>query len=129
MHNIFNGLIQFMSVLPFIPFLGIWLIYGTISGERKKAFLLAMDVTTFFLIISVSAMYNTIFGSGFGIYLILLILLIAGGLLGGAQNRLRGQVDIRKILKTIWRLSFFVMSVLYILFLIVGIFQYVVNNV
>ena len=52
-----------------------------------------MDVTTFFLIFSVSALFNLTFDSNFGFYLTLLLILIALGFIGGAQNRLKGKVD------------------------------------
>ncbi|WP_152392185.1 DUF3397 domain-containing protein [Paenibacillus guangzhouensis] len=122
--KIFGFLLQFLTVLPFIPFLSIWLIYGFINGDNKKAFRLAMDVTTLFLILVVATMYNTIFGGSFGFYLIVLVLLIAGGLLGGAQNRKRGKIDALKLVKTIWRLTFFVMAFFYIIFLITGVIRY-----
>jgi len=83
-----------------------------------------MDVTTLFLVIVVATMYNTIFGGSFGFYLIVLVLLIAGGLLGGAQNRKRGKIDALKLVKTIWRLTFFVMAFFYIIFLITGVIRY-----
>ncbi|OPA78448.1 hypothetical protein BVG16_11260 [Paenibacillus selenitireducens] len=129
MQNIIGYILQYLSALPFIPFLGIWLIYGFVSGDNKRAFRLAMDITTLFLILAVASMYNTIFGGSFGFYLILLILLIAGGLLAGAQNRKRGRIDPHKLVKTIWRLTFFVMVLFYLVFLIIGIIRYSIHNV
>ncbi|CAH0119576.1 MULTISPECIES: DUF3397 domain-containing protein [unclassified Paenibacillus] len=122
--NFITSIFGSMAILPFIPFLAIWLGYGAWSKDRKRAFRLAMDVTTAFLIASVAASYNTIFGGQFGFYFILILLLVAAGLLGGAQNRLRGKIDARKLAKTIWRLTFFVMSVFYVIFLFIGIFHY-----
>ncbi len=84
-----------------------------------------MDVTTLFLIISVSALFNLTFNSSFGFYLILLLLLIGVGLVGSAQNRLKGRVDVQKMAKLIWRMSFVIMSFSYLLFTIIGIFKYI----
>ncbi|MFD2880000.1 DUF3397 family protein [Paenibacillus rhizoplanae] len=47
------------------------------------------------------------FDSSFGFFLILLIVLISAGLIGGAQNRLKGGVDGKRLLRAVWRLSFF----------------------
>jgi uncharacterized Tic20 family protein len=85
----------------------------------------AMDVTTLFLIISVSALFNLTFNSSFGFYLILLLLLIGVGLVGSAQNRLKGRVDVQKMAKLIWRMSFVIMSFSYLLFTIIGIVKYI----
>lgn len=129
MQNIIGYILQLLSTLPFIPFLGVWLTYGFVSRDNKRAFRLAMDVTTFFLILAVASMYNTIFGGSFGFYLILLILLIAGGLLGGAQNRKKGRIEPLRLVKTIWRLTFFVMVLFYVVFLIIGVIRYSIVNV
>lgn len=87
--------------------------------------LLAMDVTTLFLLLSVSALFNILFHAKFGFYLILLIVLISAGLIGGAQNRIKGKVDGRRLFRAVWRLSFFFLSTLYVLFMIVALIQYI----
>lgn len=114
-----------LSVIPIVPFLIIYFIGSGLKKEKRKTFLLAMDVTTIFLLLSVSAIFNIIFSSGFGFYLILLIVLISAGLIGGAQNRLKGKVDGKRLFRAVWRLTFFFMSVSYILFMFVGLIKYI----
>ncbi|OMF36967.1 hypothetical protein BK133_07045 [Paenibacillus sp. FSL H8-0548] len=111
----------YMAVLPIIPFAIILFGYGAYIQDRKKAFRLAMDITTALLIGCVAVLFDDLFGSNFGIYGILLFMLLGGGLLGNAQFRKRGAVDVKKVFRTIWRLSFFSMSVLYIVFMCVAI--------
>jgi hypothetical protein len=114
-----------LSVIPIVPFLIVYFTGIGLKQEKRKTFLLAMDVTTLFLLLSVSGLFNTIFHSNFGFYLILLIVLISAGLIGGAQNRLKGKVDGKRILRAVWRLSFIVMSVGYVLFMLVGLIKYI----
>ena len=114
-----------LSILPFFPFLLVYFGYYYWKSDRNAALMLAMDVTTLFLIVSVSALYNIMFNSGLGFYLILLYLLISVGLIGGAQNRLKGRVDVKKMTKLVWRMSFVLMSVSYVIFTTVGIFKYI----
>ncbi|MGG1637808.1 DUF3397 domain-containing protein [Paenibacillus sp. MCAF9] len=111
----------YLAVIPIIPFTIILFGYGAYIQDRKKAFRLAMDVTTALLIGCVAVLFDELFNSRFGIYGILLFMLLGGGLLGNAQFRKRGAVDAKKIFRTIWRLSFFTMSVLYIVFMCIGI--------
>lgn len=85
----------------------------------------AMDVTTLFLIVSVSALFNNTFNNKFGFYLILLLLLIAIGIIGGAQNRLKGKVDVTRMVRAVWRMAFAIMTCSYIVFTIIGIFTYI----
>lgn len=86
-----------------------------------------MDVTTFFLIISVSALFNMQFGSNFGFYLILLILLITGGLIGGAQNRKKGKIDMRLLLRAVWRITFAGTGLAYILLFLISMLTYITS--
>lgn len=112
-----------LSVIPIFPFLIVYFISIALKRDKKKSFLLAMDVTTIFLFLSVSALFNITFQNGFGFYLILLVVLIAAGLIGGAQNRLKGQVDSKRLLRAVWRLSFLFMSIGYFLLMCVGLIK------
>ncbi|HEY4432451.1 MAG TPA: DUF3397 domain-containing protein [Paenibacillus sp.] len=114
-----------LSLIPIVPFFIVYFIGRRLKKDKKKTFMLAMDVTTFFLLLSVSALFNNLFDNGFGFYLILLIVLISTGLIGGAQNRLKGKVDGKRLFRAVWRLSFFFMSVGYLLFMFVGLIKYI----
>ncbi|MBP3964231.1 MULTISPECIES: DUF3397 domain-containing protein [Paenibacillus] len=111
----------FLAVLPIIPFLLVYFGYGAFTGDKKKAFSTAMDVTTALLIGCVAVLFNKIFHSSFGIYGILLILLLGGGLLGNVQYRLKGNINMRRIMRAIWRLGFFLMSLCYVILMCIGI--------
>lgn len=114
-----------LSVIPVVPFLIVYFAGIGLRQDRRRTVLLAMDVTTLFLLMSVSGLFNTIFNSDFGFFLILLIVLISAGLIGGAQNRLKGKVDGKRLLRAVWRLSFFFLGVGYVLFMAVGLIQYI----
>jgi hypothetical protein len=104
-----------LAVVPIVPFLIVFAVGTVRSGDRKTAFRIAMDVTNFFLIGCVASLLNGRLNTHFGLFFIILLLLIGGGLIGNAQNRIRGKVDVSKLVKAIWRLSFFAMTVLYVL--------------
>ncbi|MBW7473663.1 DUF3397 domain-containing protein [Paenibacillus oenotherae] len=111
----------FLAVIPIVPFLLIYFGYGAYTGDRKKAFRIAMDVTTALLIGCVAVLFNRIFNSSFGLYGILLIMLLGGGLLGNVQYRSKGNVDMKRVMRAVWRLGFFLMSVCYLLLMCIGI--------
>ncbi|WP_019636250.1 DUF3397 domain-containing protein [Paenibacillus fonticola] len=117
--------LSILAMLPIVPFLLVYFIHYYLNKDKKAAVLLAMDVTTIFLIISASALFNIVFKNGFGFYLIVLILLIAGGLIGGAQNRLKGKVDVRRLLRAVWRLAFAGTGAAYIVLFLINFFTYV----
>ncbi|ETT56685.1 MULTISPECIES: DUF3397 domain-containing protein [Paenibacillus] len=114
-----------LSVIPIVPFLIVYFAGIGLRHDKRKTMMLAMDVTTLFLLLSVSGLFNIIFDSTFGFFLILLIVLISAGLIGGAQNRLKGGVDGKRLLRAVWRLSFFFLGVGYVLFMVVGLIQYI----
>ena len=108
-----------VAIVPIIPFFIVFFFMRARTGARKMAIRKAMDVTPVFLITTVAVLINNRFGGSFGLYLILLIMLILAGLIGNAQNRARGTVDAAKLFRAVWRLSFFGMSVLYVLLMFV----------
>ncbi|WP_150266300.1 DUF3397 domain-containing protein [Paenibacillus tepidiphilus] len=114
-----------LSVIPFVPFVLIYFIGTALKKDRRKVLFLAMDVTTLFLLLSVSALFNMTFDSRFGLFLILIFVLIFAGLIGGAQNRLKGEVDKKRLLRAVWRFSFFLMSVSFVFFTILGLIKYI----
>lgn len=114
-----------MSVVPIIPFVMVYAISLYRTRDKKLAVRLSMDVTTLFLVISVSALFNNLFQVRFGFYLILLLLLITAGLIGGAQNRWKGRVDGKRLFRAVWRLGFLTMSASYIVFTFIGLIKYI----
>lgn len=116
-----------LSILPVIPFLAVYYFCMYLDYSKKAAIMRAMDVTTFFLIISVSALFNMLFGSNFGLYLILLVLLIAGGLIGGIQNRKKGKLDVRRLLRAVWRITFAGTGIAYILLFFISMLTYITS--
>lgn len=117
----------FLSITPFIPFLGAWFISYFVWKDKKKAIGLAMDITTFFLVGSVSVMLNEVFNITYGFWLILLFLLMGGGLIGNVQNKKYESVDFKRLIKVIWRIAFLLLTVMYILLLISGIIKHIVS--
>ncbi|WP_028561629.1 DUF3397 domain-containing protein [Paenibacillus pinihumi] len=113
----------FLAAVPIIPFIIIYFGSKAATGDKKKAVRLAMDITTALLIGCVAVLFDMVFNSSFGIFGILLLLLIGGGLMGNLQHRTKGALDIKRITRAVWRLSFFMMSVMYILLMLIGIGQ------
>ncbi|NMO94794.1 DUF3397 domain-containing protein [Paenibacillus lemnae] len=116
-----------MSLVPIIPFGLVYLIVYYSTRDKKQATGLSMDVTTLFLLVSVSALFNILFKSQSGFYLMMLLLLITAGLIGGAQNRWKGKVDGKRLFRAVWRLAFVSMSAGYILFAFIGLVQYIIK--
>lgn len=118
MWDIIKNTIAGIAFVPIIPFVITYIGYGFFVHDRKKSIRMAMDVSTFFFIICVSALFNLLFNSSFGLYGLLLIMLIGAGFLGNGQYRKNGIIAWKHIAKVIWRLTFFITVSLYILFIL-----------
>lgn len=118
----------FLALVPFVAFFAAWGIVFGITKDRKKARTAAIDVTTLFLIGSVSVLTNRLLGSNIGFWIVVLIFLITGGLIGNLQNRLKGKVDPVKIVKALLRLGFVVLSACYVLLLCIGFGKYIITG-
>ena len=123
-----NGLVSLISTLyavlavaPFMTFVLSWFIVYLFLKDKKRTTRLAMDITTLFLLGSVSLMWNKLFHTQFGFWLIVLLLLIAFGIIGGYQTHLKGATNLLIVGRLVWRLSFVGLSVLYILLFFVHI--------
>jgi len=110
-----------LAVVPIVPFLLVYFGLGAYTGDRKKAFRTAMDVTTALLIGCVAVLFNDLFNHTFGLYGVLLVLLIAGGLIGNVQYRIKGAIDVKRVVRAVWRLGFFLMATVYLLLMMIGI--------
>lgn len=119
--SLLSTLYAILAVAPFITFTVLWFIIYFFLKDKKMTTRFTMDVTTLFLLGSVSLMWNRLFQTQFGFWLIVLILLIAFGIIGGYQNHLKGKTNLIKVGRLVWRLSFVGLSTLYILLFFVHI--------
>ncbi|WP_195572756.1 DUF3397 domain-containing protein [Paenibacillus sp. 1001270B_150601_E10] len=120
---IYDSMLLF-TALPFFPFIIVWILSSYWIKEKKRRMKLSIDITTLFLVASVAGLFNVIFNTGMGIYLLLLLYLITAGLLGGTMHRKHAQVDVPKLLRAIWRVSFLILSAMYLLLILIGIILY-----
>ncbi|MCR8634983.1 MULTISPECIES: DUF3397 domain-containing protein [Paenibacillus] len=126
--SVLNTIYTFLALVPFVSFFAAWGIVYWVTGDKKRATHFAIDITTLFLIGSVSLMTRQLFGTGFGLWFVLLLFLIAGGLIGNMQNRMKGKINFYKIIKSLLRLGFVVLSACYVLLLFIGIGKYIISS-
>ncbi|WP_128896017.1 DUF3397 domain-containing protein [Longirhabdus pacifica] len=119
-----NSLLEAAAVFSVVPFITFFLIWGGMylwKRDVKKTFILSMDITTAFLILSVSALINKVYDTPAGIYIIFFILITTCAGLVYLQKKVRKSINIKKAIKSVWRLSFVILTVAYIILLIPGI--------
>ncbi|WP_281888147.1 DUF3397 domain-containing protein [Paenibacillus sp. YYML68] len=127
MINWLQHVYSFFALVPFVAFLITWFIVYSITRNKRRSTHLSMDITTLFLIGSVAMMSSSVFGSRMLFWTILLLFLVAAGLLGNMQNRVKGRIDLVKIARTLSRLAFLVLSVCYAVLLVIGVGTYLLS--
>jgi len=126
--SVLQTVYTFLALVPFVSFFAAWGITFWVTRDKKRSTHTAVNVTTLFLIGSVSVMTRQLFETGFGLWAVLLLFLIAGGLIGNMQNRLKGKINLYKIIKSLLKLGFVVLSACYILLICIGIGKYIVTS-
>lgn len=122
--NLVQGVFAVAAIAPFITFIALYFILDRYMSDHKRAKDLTIDITTALLVISVSVMFTVVFEPGIhGIWIIVLAFLLAFGLAGGAQTRNKGNVNLKRTFRILWRMSFLLLGSLYILLFITGIIQ------
>ena len=117
-----------MTIFSFVIYPFVWYLVYYFKSDKKAASRYAADVTMVFLIGVVASLYDQLFHPQLnGIWIIILFLLLLAGFIGNVQNRLRGQIDIWKIARAVWRLGFLVLAFLYVLFFLIVIIKLIIN--
>lgn len=125
--DVLVNLYALLGTVPFLLFPLAGLTAYLIVKDRKKAVRFAADFTMFFLIGSVSVVYDELFGTTVkGFWLVLLLMLLLTGLLGNLQNRVRGKLNPDKLFRAVWRIGFLILAVAYLLMLIIGIIKQII---
>ncbi|MFC6331374.1 DUF3397 domain-containing protein [Paenibacillus septentrionalis] len=114
MWDIIKYIFSAIATFPILPFIIVFIGYELYSKDRKRSIRMAMDVSTVFFILSVGALFNELFNSGFGLYGIMLAMIIGAGLLGNAHYRKNGTIPWKRMLRVIWRVAFFVTAFLWL---------------
>jgi hypothetical protein len=120
--DFFVGIYKALAYIPFLTFFVIWFLLYFMKRDKKFSTRLAIDITTVLLLGKVSMQLHQLFGSWFGFWSMLFIILLVTGLIGRQQNELRGSVHLPRILKIMSRIGFVVLSFFYIVLLIIGLF-------
>jgi len=115
-----------LAVVPYVVFAAVFGLTYAITSDKKRGIKLSIDVTTAFLIPAVAGLINVVFGFTFILWFIILIILIAFGLVGGYQYRLKGKLELVKIVRLIWRLAFALFAALYVILFILVLVLYLI---
>ncbi|WP_185819766.1 DUF3397 domain-containing protein [Salibacterium salarium] len=124
-----NIIVSILATLLTLPFLAWYIVYITIvkSIKRKsKAIRMATDITTVFFIAAVHLLVMEIWGQSY-LWLIFLVILVTAVLFTIMHYRAREEVEFVKLMKGIWRFTFFLFLASYLLLVCYGWISYLLS--
>ncbi|WP_349410403.1 DUF3397 domain-containing protein [Pseudalkalibacillus sp. SCS-8] len=126
MVDVFLGSLATFVTLPILAWVFVYWVAKGITRKKKTSFLLATDVTTFFLICSVLVIMYTIWSKSFiwPLIIFLITVIISITFVYWKQDK---DVGIFRILKTSWRFNFLLFSSGYLFLCVYGLINRVLE--
>jgi hypothetical protein len=126
MIDVLLGSLATFVTVPILAWIVVYWITKKLTRKKKQSFLLATDVTTFFLIVSVIVIMYTIWSISFiwPIVILLLVVVISITFVFWKQDK---DVRMYQIMKTSWRFNFLLFSTGYLILCIYGLIDRVLE--
>jgi len=116
----FQYLVATIIVCPIIAFITVLLICRKLRIKKHKAIGLAADITTFLMFFSIPIALQGLWNIGILMPMLIVVLVIAI-VFTYVDWRTKKEIEVKPLLKKIWRFYFLLFSITYFIIWIVGI--------
>jgi len=116
----FQYLVATIIVCPIIVFITMLLICRKLRVKKYKAIGLAADITTFLLLFSIPIALQAVWNIGILMPMLIVVLVIAI-VFTYVDWRTKKELEVKPLMKKIWRFYFLLFSITYFIIWIVGI--------
>lgn len=128
MVDIFTWLISVAVTLPLLTLVILFLILRVVVKNKKKSILWTVDLSTFFFIVSVHFHLLTLFKQSFLSFIILGLICLTLVVYYVDYKRSKAPT-IKRVSKKVWRMSFLLFFVSYLVLVFYGISSGIIKNV
>ncbi|MCM3123414.1 DUF3397 domain-containing protein [Mesobacillus sp. AQ2] len=122
MPGFFSALVAALITVPIIGYLAVFIITKQITGNHRRSVNLAIDFSTFLLVMSVHFLILTIWGKSF-FWLILIILFGLAAIFVWIHWQYKEEIVLPKVFKGFWRFNFLLFSSAYIILVLFGLYK------
>ena len=122
MPGFFSALVAALITVPIIGNLAVFIITKQITGNHRRSVNLAIDFSTFLLVLSVHFLILTIWGKSF-FWLILIILFGLAAIFVWIHWQYKEEIVLPKVFKGFWRFNFLLFSSAYIILVLFGLYK------
>ncbi len=119
MASIFSTIIALFVIIPFLGYFVCFILVKEIFKNHRKAIHVAIDFTTFLLIISVHFIIIAIWKTSY-LWIIFLIICSIGIVFPSVYWKVKGEIDYLKVIKGFWRINFLLFFIAYVTLMITG---------
>ncbi|MCA1041085.1 DUF3397 domain-containing protein [Bacillus infantis] len=122
MSSFFSAVAATLVTVPLLGYLIVFIISKQITGSHKKSVRIALDCSTFLLILSVHFLILAIWERSY-LWIIVLFMLFAAVIFTVIHWKIKQEINFQLIFKGFWRFNFLLFFSAYIVLLILGVFQ------
>ena len=126
MNNILQIIISTFLLLPYLVFLLMFYTVYKLTKKPKRAFGVAADITTFFLLLAVPIAIEALFEVKTMIYFFCFAILISV-IITIQDWKTKKEIELVPLLRKIWRFLFLLLSVCYIIVFCIGLILKIIH--
>ena len=126
--GILSSIYGVIVMFPVVGYIIAFIIAKVIIRNHKKSVLIAVDITTFIMLLSVHHLVKVVFNQSF-LGMIILILLVIAAIFVLYIYKAKGEIELDKVFKSIWRIYFILFVIAYIVLMIIGIYKNISFNI
>ncbi len=112
--NFFNELLGLIIAFPFFIVLLLIAYASFRKKESKKTVFMIVDGSALFFWVSIISLFEVRDPQGEPLIWVFACFMLLSGMIMALQYRIRGKIDIMRVLRSIWRIGFLVSIVMYV---------------
>ena len=128
MSGIFSSIIASFVTIPLLGYIIVFVISKWLTKKHHKSVRVALDLTTFFLVIAVHYLIKVIWGISL-FWVICIVMILVAIMFVVIHWKIKQEIDFAKVFKGFWRFNFLLFSLAYLLLLIYGLISRVSRTI
>ncbi|WP_342773892.1 DUF3397 domain-containing protein [Mesobacillus subterraneus] len=122
MPGFFSAFVATLITVPMIGYLAVFIISKQITGNHRRSVNLAIDFSTFLLVLSVHFLILTIWDRSY-LWLILIVLFGLAAIFVFIHWKFKEEIVLPKVFKGFWRFNFLLFFSAYIILVVFGLIK------
>lgn len=119
MSGFLSSIIATFVTIPLLGYIIVFMVVKLTTKKHRKSVHIAIDITTFLLIISVHYMILAIWHISL-LWVIFLLMIIMAIIIVMVHWKVKQEIHFTKVIKSFWRINFLLFGLFYIILLLYG---------